>query len=219
MDNSARFLDLLNFMAVLILSVAFHEGAHAWLADRFGDDTPRAHGRMTFNPFAHVHPIMTIALPAYFWWTSGMVLFMATTPVRPWQMRRPRLHGMLTALGGPAASLLLGVACFLAMVVFVAAGGGEGTALRLFRLAVILNVFGAAFNLLPIPPLDGSSILEFFLPRGLLPAWNAYRSYSWVLFAVLMFTGVLGRILGPVMLVAKDLVELGVALGGWIGRG
>ena len=71
MGNADRFLDLLNFMAVLILSVAFHEAAHAWLADRFGDDTPRTHGRMTFNPFAHVHPILTIALPAYFYWTKS----------------------------------------------------------------------------------------------------------------------------------------------------
>jgi Zn-dependent protease len=221
MDNSARLLELVNFLVVLILSVAFHEAAHAWLADRFGDDTPREHGRMTFNPFAHVHPILTIALPAYFFWiTHGRGwLFMASTPVRPWQMRRPRLHGMLTALGGPAASLLLGIACFAAMVGFVAFGGGDGRALDLLRLAVGLNVFGAAFNLLPIPPLDGSSIVEFFLPRSFLPAWNGYRSYSWVLFAILMFTGVLSGVLAPVMAFTGALVDLGVDLGRWIARG
>jgi len=221
MDNSARLLELVNFLGVLVLSVAFHEAAHAWLADRFGDDTPREHGRMTLNPFAHVHPILTIALPAYFFWiTHGRGwLFMASTPVRPWQMRRPRLHGMLTALGGPAASLLLGIACFVVMVAFVAFGGGEGRFLGILRLAVGLNVFGAAFNLLPIPPLDGSSILEFFLPRSCLPAWNWIRSYSWVLFAVLMFTDVLGSLLQPVMEFTGLLVEVGVDLGKWMARG
>jgi Zn-dependent protease len=229
MDHSAKFLDLLNFMAILILSVAFHEAAHAWLADRFGDDTPRAHGRMTFNPFAHVHPILTIALPAYFWWiTEGRgFLFMASTPVRPWQMRRPRLHGMLTALGGPAASLLLGIACFAIMVAFVVAIGGVGPetgpgqkkAILLMVLAVKLNVFGAFFNLVPLPPLDGASIVEFFLPRSLRPAWEGYRSYSWIVFAVLAFSGILGTILMPVMDATSDLVELGLGLGNWISRG
>lgn len=229
MDTSARFLDLLNFMAILILSVAFHEAAHAWLADRFGDDTPRAHGRMTFNPFAHVHPIFTIAIPAYFWWaTEGKgFLFMAMTPVRPWQMRRPRLHGMLTALGGPAASLLLGIACFAAMVLFVVAIGGIGPetgpgqkkAILLLVLAVQLNVFGAFFNLVPVPPLDGASIVEFFLPRSVRPAWDAFRSYSWIVFGVLMFTGVLSKLLLPVMELTGDLVNLGLVLGDRIAGG
>lgn len=226
MGNADRFLDLLNFMAVLVLSVAFHEAAHAWLADRFGDGTPRAHGRMTFNPFAHVHPILTIALPAYFYWTSGGLLFMAMTPVNPSRMRRPRLHGMLTALGGPAASMLLGIACFVAMVVFVVAAGGSDDmgpgalkALRILKLAVILNVFGAFFNLLPVPPLDGSSMLEFFLPRRMLPAWEAYRSYSWIVFAALVLTGALDYLLKPVMLLTGDLVGLGVSLGNWMARG
>jgi len=221
MPTADRVVDLLNFMAILILSVAFHEAAHAWLADRFGDDTPREHGRMTVNPFAHVHPILTIALPAVFWWmTNGRgYLFMASTPVRPWRMRRPRLHGMLTSLGGPAASLLLGIACFVAMVAFVALGGHAGRALHLFRIAVGLNVFGAAFNLLPIPPLDGSSILEFFLPRSLLPAWNWFRANSWMLFAALMMTGILGRLLAPVMNLTDDLVDLGVSLGRSLAHG
>ena len=126
---------------------------------------------------------------------------------------------MLTSLGGPAASLLLGVAAFAAMVAFVALGGREGRVLHLFRLAVGLNVFGAAFNLLPIPPLDGSSILEFFLPRSVLPAWSTLREYSWFLFAALMFTGILGSVLGPVMDVTDGVVDLGVSLGRWLAHG
>jgi Zn-dependent protease len=133
---------------------------------------------------------------------------------------------MLTALGGPAASLLLGMACFVAMVVFVAAAGGSEDmgpgatkALRLLKLAVLLNVFGAVLNLLPIPPLDGSSILEFFLPRGLLPAWSVFRSYSWVLFVILMATKVLDRVLEPAMKLTGAMADLGIALGNGISGG
>jgi Zn-dependent protease len=126
---------------------------------------------------------------------------------------------MLTALGGPAASLLLGIACFAALVASVAAGGGPGRVRDLLRIAVELNVFGAAFNLLPIPPLDGSSILEFFLPRSALRAWNGLREYSWVLFGALMFTGVLSKALAPVMRLTRDLVDFGVEAGGRLGHG
>jgi Zn-dependent protease len=213
--------ELVSFMTVLVLSVAFHEMAHAWLADRFGDGTPREHGRMTLNPFKHVHPILTIALPAYMYWTSRSFMFMAMTPVSPRRMRDPRLHGMLTALGGPAASLLLGIVCFLGMIAFIVAVGGvrrdsaPGTlrTLELLMTAIELNVFGAFFNLVPIPPLDGAALLEFALPREWLPAWYGFRSKAWILFALLVFSGILGELLRPVTALTVALVELGVALG------
>ena len=173
-----------------------------------------------------MHPILTIALPAVLWWTKGWIMFMAMTPVRPWQMRKPRLHGMLTALGGPAASMLLGLAVFTVMVAFIAAAGGTGEmgpgamkALRLIKLAVVLNVFGAFFNLLPIPPLDGSSMVEFFLPRRVLPAWEAYRRYSWIVFAVLAFSKAFDRAMAPFFALTGSLLGVGESLGNWMARG
>ncbi len=214
----ARVLDLLTFMTVLVLSVALHEFAHAFLADRFGDDTPRRAGRMTFNPFAHVHPVLTILLPAYVYWTSESWMFLAMTPVSPRRMRNPRLHGMLTALGGPAVSLLLGIACFLAVGVYLLAIGGIGSdspqgqknVFEVLLLGVNLNVFGAVFNLVPIPPLDGGSILEFLLPASLREAYESVRPYSWVLFAVLVFSGALGHLLRPVMGATSEVVKFGI---------
>jgi Zn-dependent protease len=220
-------LDLLNFMAVLVLSVAFHEMAHAWLANRFGDDTPREHGRMTLNPFAHVHPVLTILLPAYLYWTRGAFLFAAMTPVNPSRMRRPRLHSMLTSLGGPAASLLLGLVCLVCLVASVAwcvRGGREPTpfeqsGMAYIAMAVHLNVFGAFFNLVPVPPLDGSSLLEYVMPGRWIPAWRKLQSWSWILLAVLMLSGILGRLLAPVSEATEGLVDLGIAWGARIGRG
>ncbi len=222
-----KTLELVTFMTVLVLSVAFHEMAHARLADRFGDGTPRAHGRMTFNPFAHVHPILTIALPAYMYWTTQSFLFMASTPVSPRNMRKPRLHGLLTALAGPVASLLLGLVALVAMVVFVAAVGGVRTGmdpghfrvLKVLVLAVHLNVFGAFFNLVPIPPLDGGFLVEYLLPRSALRAWEGFRGFSWILFAVLVFSGILGDLLEPVMEKTYALAGFGISLGNWIAHG
>jgi Zn-dependent protease len=214
---------LVSFMTVLVLSVAFHEMAHAWLADRFGDGTPREHGRMTLNPFKHVHPFFTIALPAYMYWTSGSFMFMAMTPVNPRRMRDPRLHGMLTALGGPAASLVLGLACFAGMVAVLAVTGGAGEprsdgavkAVVLLAMGVQLNVFGAIFNLVPVPPLDGASLLEFALPERALPAWYRFRSVSWILFLVLVVSGIFSMLLEPFM----DLTEAFVGFGIGVGKG
>lgn len=226
-----KVVDLLNFMAVLVLSIAIHEMAHAWLADRFGDGTPREHGRMTLNPLAHVHPVFSILIPAVFYWTTGGLLFMGLTPVNPSRMRNPRLHGMLTSLGGPVASLALALAFFLALVAFVAAvqqlpeGTAEGSREGLQSFAGILamgfmlNIIGAVFNMLPVPPLDGSHVLEFFLPRFLLPAWSTLRDNAWMVFALLMFTGALEWAIAPAMRVSGDLVKEGVALGRAVGGG
>lgn len=225
--ESEKVLDLLNFMTVLVLSTACHEFAHAWLADRFGDDTPRLHGRMSFNPFVHVHPIFTIALPAILFWTKGAFMAAAWTPVSPWKMRKPRLHGLLVSLGGPAANLAVSLGAFLVLAVGILAAGGihEGTpdrGLRVFNLlymAVQLNLFLAMFNLVPIPPLDGSDLVGFLLPADLRAHWEDFRRHSWILFGVLLVTGVLGKVLGPATEVVGSAVDFAVAVVNGVARG
>ena len=192
-------LDLVNFMVVLILSTAFHEATHAWLADRFGDDTPRAHGRLTMNPFPHLDLVMSVLLPAaFYWFTNGQGFITAAwTPVNPWKMRNPRWHPLWTALGGPAANLLLGS---VAVVVLGVAGAiGFPDAARLAKLFVVINVFMGIFNLVPIPPLDGANVIHALLPKRLQPGFWELRRYSMFLFIVLMFSGVFDRTIFPVM--------------------
>jgi Zn-dependent protease len=225
--ESAKVLGLLNFMTVLVLSTACHEFAHAWLADRFGDDTPRRHGRMTFNPFAHVHPIYTIALPAVLFWTSGAFMAAAWTPVNPSKMRRPRLHGLLVSLGGPAANLLVSLGAFLVLAAGILAVGGihEGTpkgglrVLDILYMAVQLNLFLAMFNLIPIPPLDGSDLVGFLLPARLRLHWEGFRRYAWIVFLILLATNVLDRVLGPATRIAGSAVEFAVAVVNGVARG
>jgi Zn-dependent protease len=209
-------LDLVTFLVVLILSTALHEAAHAHLADRFGDDTPRRHGRITLNPFPHLDPFMSVIVPGALYWMSNGQSFLcaAWTPVNPFAMRDRRLHPMLTALGGPAVNLGLGILATIALG--VALGVGSDPAARLAILFVKINVFMGLFNLLPIPPLDGGNIVQGLLPQRLQPAFWEFRKYSFWVFLALMFTGVLGRTLFPVVHLVEE-AAVGVADG--IARG
>jgi Zn-dependent protease len=216
--TSERMLGLLNLMAVVVLSTACHELAHAFTADHFGDDTPRRAGRITFNPLAHIHPIYTVALPAILYLTNGGFMAAAFTPVNTRNMRNPRLHGLLTALAGPATNLLLAVLGFLALAVLILAVGGldQGTSrgtwhvFNLFEMAVRLNLLLAVFNFLPIPPLDGSDLVGFALPGRLRAAWYGMRSYATLVFAVLLFSGSLEFLIGPVVHVANGALDAGI---------
>jgi Zn-dependent protease len=209
-----KVLDLVNFMAILIVSTACHESAHARLAVRFGDETPREHGRISWNPFVHLHPIYTLLLPAVFYWQTGSYFAGAFTPVNPSRMRNPRLHSLLVALGGPATNFLLALLFFgvLSGYVISIGGLGHGTAdhqrnlLGVLVMAVQMNLFLGIFNFLPVPPLDGSDIIAFFLPPRLRVRWIEFRRHAWILFVILMVTGVLDAVLGPAMKAADGVV-------------
>jgi Zn-dependent protease len=222
-----KFVGLVNLMVIVILSTACHEFAHAFLADRFGDPTPRRAGRITFNPFAHVHPIYTVALPAVLYWFGGILMAAAFTPVTVANMRRPRLHGLLTSLGGPVTNLLLAFLALGALGAFLVAAGGvtEASApgLRNVRaflaMAVLFNAFIAFFNFLPIPPLDGSDLVAFLLPGRLRASWYENRTYFSMAFLVLLFAGAFDGLLGPVMEGTRLVLEASIAFFNGVARG
>jgi Zn-dependent protease len=218
--TTEKLLGLANLMTVVILSTACHEFAHALTADHFGDQTPRRAGRITFNPFAHIHPIYTVALPAILYLVHGGFMAAAFTPVNPKNMRNPRLHGLLTALAGPATNLLLAVVGFVALAVLIFAVGGLGPesprgtlhVFSFFEMAVRLNLLLALFNFLPIPPLDGSDLVGFVLPGRLRAWWYGVRSYATMLFVILLFTGCLEFLIGPALDGANGVLDAGIRL-------
>jgi Zn-dependent protease len=187
---------------VLLFSLTVHEAAHAWAAHRCGDDTARLAGRMSLNPLAHIDPVGTVVFPLIAIITKVPVIGWAKpVPVNVLRLRKYRRDSMLVAAAGPASNLLLAV---LAAVVirmipseFVSAlGAGVAAPLAdlLWRL-LEMNVLLALFNMLPIPPLDGSGVLSGLLPPRLANGYDAVRPYGFIVLYGLMLSGWLAILL------------------------
>lgn len=215
-NETPTLLELLNFTTILVLSTAFHEYAHAWSADRFGDDTPRRAGRLSLNPFVHLDPVMSLLVPVALFYTTGWFVAMASTPVNTANMRRPRLHGALCSLAGPLANVIFTVVTLLLLSVFLFAVGGlhadspilHEKVLMVLLMAVQMNLFLFVFNMLPVPPLDGSHVLSALLPLKVAYYYESLRRYTFFFFAILMFSGAGSRVISPVLRFMEDFVLL-----------
>ena len=179
------------YLPVLLLSLTVHEFAHAWAARRLGDDTAERMGRLTLNPLAHADPLGTFLLPliAPFGWAKPV-------PVNPTRFRRGVDMGkgmMFTSLAGPGANVLLAVVSTVALGLLfrLAPGFSErvGGLAAFLQIAIQMNVVLAVFNLIPIPPLDGSRIVDAFLPARFRPQWEAFSRFSPFLLLALVFFG------------------------------
>lgn len=161
---------------VVVLSITSHEAAHAWVADRLGDPTARRMGRVTLNPLPHIDPFFTVMLPGILLLSGFGIIFGGAkpVPVNIHQLRHPRRDWALVGAAGPVSNLLIGLLlCGLLAVLIEFAGFTRvsiGT--KVLSIGIFVNVLLAVFNLIPIPPLDGSRVVQYFLaPRGL----EAYR--------------------------------------------
>ena len=149
---------------VIILSAVFHEYAHGWAAYQLGDDTAEKEGRLTLNPIAHIDPFGTLLLPLVLLFTAGIFIGWAKpVPYNPYQLSDKKYGELKVAIAGPATNIILAV-----MLGLVARLGGvlglSGIALELFAFAAYVNIFLALFNLIPVPPLDGSKVFATLFP-------------------------------------------------------
>ena len=191
---------------VLFPSVILHEVAHGAVAFAFGDDTAKRAGRLTLNPIAHVDPFGTVLLPLLLS-LSGVGAFgwAKPVPVSVRQLRNPRQHALLVGLAGPATNVVLAVMAGLAFRLLVHEEVGDYEDLSLAARAVfwlgVVNVILAVFNALPIPPLDGSALIERVLPLRWWPMWLRFRPYGMgiVLLLVLVVPGALDRVFEPAL--------------------
>ena len=162
----------LTFLIGLLIAIDIHEFAHAWVADKLGDPTPRANGRLTLNPLAHLDPYGTLALLiTSFGWGKPV-------PIDSYNLENPRKDSALISLAGPASNLIL--AGLLALILKIPLiSQFLNVFIIIFIPIIMINVSLAIFNLLPIPPLDGSKILVGFLPKDLAyeleDSLNQYR--------------------------------------------
>jgi Zn-dependent protease len=179
--SSTTWLELV----VIIPSIMLHEVAHGVVALACGDDTAKRAGRLTLNPIKHVDPIGTLVLPIAMALAGlGTFGYAKPVPVNPSRMRHPRNDNILVSLAGPATNLVLaGLSVFLLRVVWPTATGNWYIFLYLLGF---LNMTLAVFNALPIPPLDGSVLIERLLPSSALPAWWTFRRYAMIGLLVLV---------------------------------
>lgn len=197
-------LTVLYFVVTLVPAIVLHELAHGVVADRMGDTTPRLMGRLTLNPVKHADPFGTLILPGllllpYLFGRGGPVFgYAKPMPVNTANLRNPDRQMMTIALAGPVTNLLLAVAGALVLR-FV--GLGAGILTEFLGIWITLNVILAVFNIMPIPPLDGSKVLAMFLPpraREVYRSWEPYGAL-FMLVVFFLFPGAIFAIVGPVV--------------------
>jgi len=179
----------------LVVAIVFHEVAHGWTARALGDPTAAESKRLTLNPLRHVDPIGTIVVPGLLALIHAPIFGWAKpVPVNKWRLRNPRSGMMLVAAAGPASNLVLAAvgAVLLGLLYRLYGGVQQPTGLVEFVAAnlgnfLAINVFLALFNLLPIPPFDGSHIVEGLLPRAMARGYGGLQRYGFVLILVLLF--------------------------------
>ncbi len=187
----------------LIIAMVVHEYAHARVAVAMGDFTPRLMGRLTFNPVAHIDPIGLLMLfLVHFGWAKPVT-------INPNNFRNPRRDDILVSLAGPGANLLAAFLALLIMALCLKFGYQMSTGMRtVFSLIMIYNINFAIFNMIPIPPLDGSHVLKQLLPYDMAMKLQDLERYSIFILIAIMMTPILGGILIPMQQLILGFFEL-----------
>ena len=204
-DAQNLALGLTNYL-VLLFSLSFHESAHAWMALKLGDDTAASLGRITLNPLPHIDPFGTVLMPLLQIFGGFPVIGWAKpTPYDPSRFRREitlRQGHISVAGAGPISNLLLALvfAVVFAVILRVDVPPGLRDGLYSFMsIGIALNVALAVFNILPIPPLDGSHILSWSLPRPMGEKFDhVAENYGMMILWILFLSGLLGWLIGPI---------------------
>ncbi len=206
------FYSLLLAVPAILIALTFHEFAHGYVAYRYGDPTAKNHGRLTLNPLAHLDPMGTIMIfLIHFGWAKPV-------PVDPRYLGNPKRDMMWIAAAGPLMNVALALVSGILIRIFLATdlayadpNGAIGILFQMLRFSLYINLALAFFNLLPIPPLDGSKILAGFLPNRYGPTLYLIEARGpMILFGIIMFgwiTGfhVLGVVIGPFISVFSSL--------------
>jgi Zn-dependent protease len=187
---------------VLLIALTIHEAAHAWTADRLGDPTARALGRVSLNPLVHIDPIGTVVLPLVAAFSHlPLIGWAKPVPVTLRNLGHPRRDYMMVAAAGPLSNLLQAVVAAMVLRMFAgAAEGGQAPGSMwtgVFSLAVEINLLLAFFNLIPVPPLDGGNVMLGLLPPRAAMAYSRLRQYGFIVLYALLLSGIASALIMP----------------------
>jgi len=200
--------DLVYTIAVWIVPVLFaitlHEAAHGWVAYKLGDPTAKSLGRISVNPIKHVDPMGTVVVPIFLATLSGFVMGWAKpVPVEPRYFKSPMLDMALVAVAGPVSNFFM--ACFWALFIvtstqFLSPSSTLSFLADMGEKGIYINIILMVLNLLPIPPLDGGRVLAGVLPPSLAMPFMRLERFGMVIILVLLISGILGKIMWPIVL-------------------
>ena len=212
MDTSNLIQTVSVYAIPVIFAITLHEAAHGYAAKYFGDRTAYMMGRVTLNPLPHIHWLGTLVLPLLLYFsTSGALLFgfAKPVPVNFGNLGNPKRDMVWVALAGPAANLLQAIIWALLFVVYTDFGVSEKFFLAMCKAGVLSNVVMFAFNLFPLPPLDGGRIVVGLLPWKMAYPFSRIEPYGFYIVMALAITGVVNHLwLDPVMSATFKLIEI-----------
>ena len=209
------------YMVALVFSLSLHEAGHAWMSNRFGDDLARSQGRISLNPMTHVDPIGTLLFPGIAFFTGAPLLGWARpTPVNPLRWRNKRVANFWVSIAGVLGNLAIAIVAGITIRVLYETGLIESAVtsesdialggIKLLSAFFTLNVGLFVFNLLPIPPLDGSKILASILPESFGSAIESIEQYGFIILLIALVTGVFRAVFSVVMPLAWNILFIGV---------
>ena len=212
METAQLIQTVLIYALPVIFAITLHEAAHGYAAQRLGDPTAAMMGRVTLNPFPHIDPIGTILMPLLLYFvTSGAFLFgyAKPVPVRFDQLRNPKRDMIWVALAGPASNFVQALMWGVLLVVLVGSGVGERFFIEMCRAGILVNLVMWAFNLFPLPPLDGGRILVGLLPWKQAQVLARIEPYGFFIVMALVIAGVVGSFwLRPLMSLGYSAIDL-----------
>ena len=192
------------------MAVIIHEYAHGWVAWKLGDSTAKNAGRLTLNPAAHIDLMGTIVLPLFLLISKSPVIFGWAKPV-PIDFRslgNPKKDMIWVGLAGPGANILFAI--LLALILKFSVITGSVWLIAILNMAIILNLVLAVFNIMPIPPLDGSRILMGLLPREMAMQYAKVERYGFIIIFGLLWFGAIGAVIWPIVMYLARLLGVTV---------
>jgi Zn-dependent protease len=200
------FVNIFILVAAFIIVIVLHEFAHGYAAYKMGDYTAKQAGRLTLNPIKHLDPIGTVILPAILIFTSSPVIFgwAKPVPVNPYNFKDPRKGMLLTSLAGPGANFCLALifAAIFKTGLFPAGSLGAIFLLSGVYISLILGIF----NMIPIPPLDGASVVASILPPKYAQAFMRIERFGFIIIIGLLYLGVFDKVIVPIFKILKGLL-------------